>query len=315
MVPSLLRWSFLAVVVAGCSSSPASTTSGDPSSDGGTPNTDPTPDLPPVTATDLGKSCGGGCAGAQICTVDSSSCESGHCLFDGRTTPSEAYCTADCSNAACPKGYACTDVPFLLKRACVRDSSAPTDDSSPRARGTLKVTGSIAPNGTPAKAFQIDQPLDTSPVAKLASMKCDTVFLHTDGTTSQESPPSEAVLEVYIAGGCAPAEARGIVYFRLPLKTGTFTGDDDVPKTDIQVFPPSGTEPVHYGYETNQSVLDVSVIDGAEKSSPPWRAKRVVVHLEGDLPKYTPCPDASCGTPAPLTLDLELLNIVSSNTN
>ena len=304
----------LFLFVAGCGSSAASsdTDAPEPKGDGGT-SPDGSAQLPPVSATDLGTACGGGCAGSKICTVESSQCESGQCLFDGRSEPSEAYCTADCSNAACPTGYACTDVPFSLTRACVRDDSPPTGSSSPRATGTLKFTGTIAASGSPAQPFEIDQTLDTAPVAKLANMKCDSIFLHTDGTTAQQSPPSAAVLEVYVNGGCDTSEPRAALNFKLPLTLGTFTASDDVPESDVTILTSQGDTGTHYGYETNQSTLQVLVLEGAESTATPWRAKKVVVHLEGDLPKNSNCPDSSCGTTVHLTLDLELANVVSSN--
>lgn len=69
--------------------------------------------------TGVGDSCGGGCAGATVCTTPSTDCEHGYCLFDGRTF--EAYCTLDCTSSPCPPAYHCEAVELVTSHACVAD--------------------------------------------------------------------------------------------------------------------------------------------------------------------------------------------------
>ena len=77
---------------------------------------------------ELGGACAGGCGGTNVCTVESTECETGACLFDSRGATWQSYCTMGCSSAACPVGYHCEDVAFILQRACVADPAVCGDN-------------------------------------------------------------------------------------------------------------------------------------------------------------------------------------------
>lgn len=120
-----LAASLVLVLLAGCTSAPAPT-----SSSGSAPSTDSstTTELPG----DVGKSCSAGCDKELCIVTQNPSCLSGDCLFDGRggLANLDSYCTGDCRAASCPSGFVCQDVPAALTgeslRRCTKDGSAPT---------------------------------------------------------------------------------------------------------------------------------------------------------------------------------------------
>jgi len=95
------------------------------SGDGGPGDTSSLPEIP---ADQLGAACSGfGTSPGDSALFDSDMCPAGACLADARTG-FDLYCSADCDNARCPKGYLCQDVSLGgPKRACFRDPNPPPD--------------------------------------------------------------------------------------------------------------------------------------------------------------------------------------------
>ena len=264
-------------------------------------------DAATVAATDLGKTCAGGCAGSKICTVTDSLCSTSHCLFDGREATSESYCTADCSSAACPTGFACIDVPFQLKRACARDRGVTPGGSS--VRGSIKLTGGTGPAGTTPTSFVLNQAFDAPPASTLATLRCGEAWITT-------APTAEKALFVYVKA--CDSKAAALVAFYVPLDVGSYpTKNMHFPIIFAQVGPSYSAPLLDYGSRKGYvaGTLDVTDLTGVSTTAVPWTAGHARVNYVGTLPKGGECTGPTCAT-GNATVDVELdleLTKVSSN--
>lgn len=289
-----------------CSSStPADFVQADASADVSTESSSVTDGGPSVAATDLGKTCAGGCAGSKICTVTDSVCSTSHCLFDGREAPSESYCTADCSSAACPTGFVCIDVPFQLKRACARDRAVTPGGSS--VRGSIKLTGGTGPAGTTPTPFALNQAFDAPPASTLATLRCGEAWITT-------APTVEKALFIY-AKAC-DANAAALVTFYVPLDAGSYpTKNMHFPSIVAQVGPSYSAPLLDYGSrKVVVGTLDVTDLTGVSTTALPWTIGHTRVTYVGTLPKGGECTGPTCASgdaTVAVELNLELTKVSS----
>ena len=97
---------------------------------------------PTTIPNDVGKICSAGCD-TDLCIVTSyPDCASGDCLVDSRggLSSTDAYCTGDCTNAACPVGFACQPV---------TDALTGQDDTALRSERRGSSDAGIPEAGTP----------------------------------------------------------------------------------------------------------------------------------------------------------------------
>lgn len=267
-----------------------------------------------IPSDDLGKSCGGGCAGSKICTVSDDGCAGGHCLFDGRTAPSEAYCTADCSNAACPSSYVCEDVPFELTRACVRDKSAPRDPSGQKIKGTVRLKGVAPLSADTASPFDVTYTIDGAPdTSSSPNRACGSVRI--------THAPFAKGFEIFIQACDAskPGEVLGLVRLEVPFRTGTFTATDadkTYPSITVGIGPYGGSTVAHYGdnRDATGATLDVTTVEGVEDAALPWKVGKMAFELGGPIEKGS-CAGGACEPAAPtldVAISLELVSVTSN---
>lgn len=305
---------FGGIFAMGCSSSSSSTTpvTPDPTSDAGAAGDSSTPTALP--AGDLGKSCSGGCAGSGICTVSDPTCSTGHCLFDVRDGSGQAYCTADCTSAACPSGFRCEDVPFKLLRACVRDST-PVGPTAPRVKGTVSVAGTLGAHGKPATAYSSEATLDATPVATFAALKCNDVLVQPAGGGAKA-----ATITINLCKASDPSYVKAYVSFKLPLQDGTtasppvFTRVGDVNTSSLKSYGDFRLAQTEPGMTLK---VEKAAVQG---TTSPFKVEHLTLHLSGDVAASTGFGD-SCGagaaspgcgeggTSVTVTADLELTNV------
>lgn len=293
---------FFLLTAAACSSSEPSAAPSATTGDGGAVDAAP---AATVTQSDLGRTCAAGCAGVDVCTVANADCQSGQCLFD--KAHAEAYCTADCSSASCPAGFACRDVPFALKRACMRDSTVVP--GGPRVKGSVSVTGSVGAHDASPVPYADTSAIDTAPAAKLTA-ECGAVYLTTGGTRSTASTPAVPGFLMYVT---VCGAAKSWISLQLPFTTGTFTsGFPDLKANVARRVNGSGLN-----YDEGNASVQVTAAEEIDASADPYRAKRLVVRFDGTVPQDTSScgPAASCDSGSPsvtISGELELTNVVSA---
>lgn len=259
---------------------------------------------------DIGASCGGGCAGADICTVRDNSCVSGHCLFDARTETPDAYCTANCSSIPCPSGFSCEDIPFELTRACVRGESS---SGLGYATGSVRLKGAIAVSDEDPVPFEYLTTIDTELSSNLSG-SCGAV------TVRFPEAGAEKGVQLYIRP-CNPSVANdtpAILLVEVPFREGSFTSNDaDAVYPSIHATVGSVTENTLARYGDSRdaagAVLQVTDVVGVEVATTPWRCERLHFEINGTLLDDESCTGPACGAASPtldLSLSLELTSIV-----
>lgn len=189
---SVLSLCLIQLLLFGACSSTSS--SGASTQDSGAPST-----VPP----DVGKSCSAGC-NADLCIVTSyPNCASGDCLVDARggLTNIDAYCTGDCTAAACPTGFACEPVPSALTgqplKRCVKTGAAP--DSGAADAPVTSDAGDAGNAGEAGDGGSVCQGTPTDPCDQCLSTNCCA-----QEQACANSPDCVAYLQC--ANGCASGD-------------------------------------------------------------------------------------------------------------
>lgn len=283
-----------------CGSDPTETAGTGGAGGGGTGGTGGKDGVLP--AGDLGKSCTGSCAGSELCTSADATCETGHCLSDPRAKPGEFYCTAECSEAECPPGFLCEDVPFELKRACVRDDGSTGEVDDPRVKGTVTLKGAFGKIDAPPEPFDNTYAFDSIPVSELDSIECGKAFVNYSSTPYG----SENGLQIYLRACNTESpedDTNGYLLIEVPFRKGTLPDGDAsafYPKVDVSVGSVEEKTLARYGgtVPTEGVTLNVHTLVGVQDTSLPWSVEEIGFDITGTLQKDDSCTGSACGSSA-----------------